>query len=40
LPTGHYLVLLDSLPGARVTSVIGVGTPEVAFGDGSYQEAA
>ena len=38
LPTGHYLVLLDRVPGARFTSVIGVGTPEVAFGDGTYQE--
>jgi hypothetical protein len=39
LPTGHYLVVADGIPGAYIRSVIGVGTPETAItGHDTYQE--
>lgn len=39
LPTGHYLVVLENWPGARFTSVIGVGTQETKLSDDdNYQE--
>jgi hypothetical protein len=39
LPTGHYLVVPDGMPGARFRSVIGVGTPETQIcAHDTYQE--
>ena len=47
LPTGHYLEVVDAIPGAKITSVIGVGNaktlcncagPGAPDGDDTYQE--
>jgi hypothetical protein len=40
LPTGHYLVVADKLPGATITSVIGVGNDNthIVQSPNDYQE--